>query len=478
MSTRLKAKQSMARYALRFPKPNPKQVLFFKARRKYIAFGGARGGGKSWAIRIKAIMLSLRYPGIIIMIIRKTYPELRANHIDPMRKLIPKWVARYNATEKEFRWFNGSKILFRYCKSEKDLDTYQGTEADIIFIDEATQHLEKVFKVFVACLRGVNKFPKRVYLTCNPGGIGHGWVKRLFVKRQFFPDEDPDEYEFIQSKVTDNAALMQSQPDYIKQLRALPPKLRKAWMDGDWDIFEGQFFEEFIDDPAHYDDQLWTHVINPFPIPKSWPIYRSFDWGYAKPFSCGWWALSPDGTLYRILELYGCKPGEPNEGVKWDKHAVFKAIRDIELSHPYLKGKKVQGVADPSIWKVDGGVSVADTAASLDVHFEKGDNTRIAGWMQVHYRMAFDEDGRSKLYCFNTCPAFIRTMPLQVFDEHIPEDLDSEGEDHCPDEVRYMCMRHPVPPRGSTRKFVPEDDPLNLYVDHTNARDEYQFYRY
>lgn len=261
------------RINLRIPHPSEKQEQFFLATAMYIGYGGARGGGKSWAVRVKAILLALAYAGIVIMIVRRTYPELRANHITPMRRMLAfagKRLATYNDSKKEFSFRNGSVIMFRYCATEKDMDNYQGTEADVIFIDEATQHDEKVFRMFVACLRAVNTFPKRIYLTCNPGGRGHGWVKRLFIDRKFNADENPDDYVFIQAFVDDNTALMRAQPGYRKQLEALPPKLRKAWLDGDWNIFEGQFFEEFTDDPAHYRDRMHTHVMHhPLPIPSS-----------------------------------------------------------------------------------------------------------------------------------------------------------------------------------------------------------------
>ena len=283
----------MARIGLDIPEPNPKQKLFLADHHKYVAFGGARGGGKSWAVRVKSFLLSMRWPGIIILIIRRSYPELYANHIKPFKRMLPKEIYKYNDSKKEITFPNGSQIVFKYCANEKDLDNFQGTECDILFIDEATQFTEEQFKILNACVRGVStraedKFPKRVYLTCNPGGVGHQWVKRLFIDRNFNQGEDPDEYNFIQSGVRDNKILMEQQPEYIKQLEALPPKLREAWLEGSWDIFFGQFFEDFMDKPEHYEDRLWTHVIEPFDIPSAWKIYRSFDWGYARPFSCGW----------------------------------------------------------------------------------------------------------------------------------------------------------------------------------------------
>jgi len=467
--------------ALRFPKPNPKQALFFKERHKYVAFGGARGGGKSWAVRVKAIMLALRYPGIKIMIVRRSYPELRANHINFMRQMVPRSIAKYNSTDKELIFACGSVILFRYCASEKDLPNYQGTEVDVLFIDEATHFSEDVFKILRVCVRGVNNFPKRIYLTCNPGGPGHSWVKRLFIDRDFREEEDPAEYTFIQSKVDDNHALKLYQPDYVKQLDALPPRLKKAWRDGDWNIFEGQFFEEFTNDPAHYKDRRWTHVIEPFDPPATWKRLRSYDHGYAKPFSVGWWALSPDGVLYRILELYGCRKGEADVGVRWIPDEIFEKVQRIEQEHPYLKGYRIDAinsVADTSIWEgSDRGVSIADTAAKYGIYFSKAEKARIPGWMQVHYRLAFDHNGYPMMYIFNTCADTIRTLPTLQYSETIPEDLDTRGEDHIADDIRYMCMMNPLPPRISVpAPQIPEDDPLNLWADRKKMR-RYDFYR-
>lgn len=458
---------------LRIPAPSPTQQAFLADEHKYLAFGGARGGGKSWCVRVMAILLALKYAGIKIMIVRRTYPELRANHILPLQAMVPVAVARYNDSKKEMAFCNGSLILFRYCEGEKDMPHYQGTEVDAIFLDEATQLEESIYDMFKACLRGVNNFPKLMRLTCNPGGRGHGWVKRLFVDRVYKPTEKAEEHAFIQSKVTDNKALMKSQPDYIDQLKALPPKLRDAWLYGRWDIFEGQYFEEFANNPNP--ERTYTHVIEPFDPPRSWKRYRSYDWGYGKPFSCGWWAIDHEGRYYRILELYGCTE-TPNEGVKWTTDRQFTEIARIEQEHPYLRGLEVHGVADPAIWgDGKGGVSTADMAARQGVYFERGINDRIPGWMQMHYRMRFDEDGYPMLYVFDTCKAFIRTIPLLCYDDHIPEDIDTDGEDHVADETRYFCMLNPLrSPRKTTEK-PSEYDPLDR--EPLDGRNNYEFYR-
>ncbi len=226
---------------VKMQKPNPKQDLFLRDKHKYVGYGGARGGGKSWAIRTKAMLLGLAHAGIRMLIVRRTYKELEANHAAPLRQMMVPLLATYNKTDKQFRFNNGSIIDLMYCRNDSDLDSLQGTEYDVIFIDEATQLSEKQTKMITACCRGVNNFPKRIYYTCNPGGQGHDYIKRLFITKEYRAGEDPEDYSFIQALVQDNTALMEKDPDYIKQLEALPPKLREAWLNGSWDIFEGQF---------------------------------------------------------------------------------------------------------------------------------------------------------------------------------------------------------------------------------------------
>ena len=439
--------------------PSKTQFKFLDSTKKYVGFGGARGGGKSWAVRTKAKLLALNYPGIRLLIVRRTYPELTNNHINQLRtELIG--IATYNDKDKVLRFGNGSTINFAYCDNDKDLDRLQGTEYDVVFLDEATQLSEYQIKAITACVRGVNDFPKRVYMTCNPGGQGHQYIKRVFLDRKYEPGEDPDDYEFVASKVTDNKVLMESNPDYVKQLEALPPKLRKAWLDGDWNIFEGQFFEDFVDDPEHYDDHRWTHVINAFAIPASWEIYRAFDWGYNKPFACCYFAIDHDGVAYHFLEYYGCN-GTPNEGLKRNPDEVFTSIADLEAQHPWLKGRKIHGVADPAIWDAQYGESIAETAAKHRIYFDKGDHKRLAGWMQFHYRLAFDSDGAAKFYVFKNCVNFIRTIPLLQYDKHKVEDIDTENEDHIADAARYFFMARPIIPKIEVPEAFGEDNPLH-----------------
>ena len=443
-----------------------------RATKKNVGYGGARGGGKSWSVRTKAKILAAKWPGIRQLIVRRTFPELQKNHIDTLRKECF-GVARYNGADKKLTFVNGSVIEFMYCAKDADLDRLQGAEYDIIYFDEATQLSEYQIKAITACCRGVNNFPKRIYYTMNPGGQGHGYIKRIFIDRKFEKNENPDDYEFIQALVTDNTALMESDPEYVAQLDALPEKLRKAWRFGDWNIFEGMFFEDFVDDPEHYDDRRWTHVIAPF-RPDGMTLYRSYDFGYNKPFSVGWWAVDREGVIYRIAELYGCT-GTPNEGVKWEPDRQFQEIRRIEREHPYLAGQRIHGVADPSIWDRSRGESIADTAAKYGVYFVPGDNNRIPGWMQCHYRLRFDENGYPMMYVFNTCKAFIRTVPLMMFSTTRPEDLDTNLEDHVADEWRYFCMSRPILPPAVKTVEPLVDDPLDMLKELREKQARYRW---
>ena len=453
--------------------PNAKQEQALLSHAKIIGYGGARGGGKSWLIRAKAKLLACNYPSIRLLIVRRTYPELINNHINILRQELAN-LARYNDRDKVLTFANGSTIHFRYCSNDADLLHFQGCEWHVIFFDEATQLSEYQIKQILACMRSSDDLPKRAYMTANPGGQGHEYFKRVFIDKKYSEGEHSEDYEFIQSLVTDNTVLMANQPDYIKQLEALPPKLRKAWLYGDWNILDGMFFEDFVDDESHYIDRKWTHVIEPFDIPSHWKIYRSYDFGYSKPFSCAWWAIDTDGVVYRILELYGCTD-EPNTGVKWDADKQFAEIHKIEQEHPWLVGKTIEGVADPAIWGASTGESINDSAIRNQVWFSKGDNSRIQGWMQFHYRFRFDNNGYPMMYIFKNCKAFIRCCPLMMYDEHKVEDLDTSLEDHCLDDARYFLMSHPITPRLPQVAQELGDDPLNMRQDYHKNRQRVTF---
>lgn len=459
---------------LREETPNPKQIEFFKAKAKHVGYGGSRGGGKSWAGRRKGVMLCMNYEGLKVLLLRRTMPELRNNHILPLMSELYGY-AKYNSDQRAFLFPNGARFIMGYCDNEGDLLQYQGQEFDAIIFEEATQFPEEWIVFICTSLRTTRTdFKPRVYYTMNPGGVGHEYIKRIFIDRNYRDGEDPNDYVFIQATVHDNKVLMDANPDYIKMLEALPEHKRRAHLYGEWDVYEGQVFEEFRNDPSHYEDREWTHVIEPFEPPKSWSIWRCFDFGYSKPFACSWFAVDFDGRLYNILELYGCVKNEPDTGVKWSPDEIFKEIKRIETEHPWLKDKHIQGVADPAIWDASHGVSIAETAEKYGVYFEPGDHKRIPGWMQMHYRLQFDENGIPMMYIFNTCKGFTRTIPLLTYDDHKPEDIDTKQEDHLADACRYLCMANPMKPKPIRERKPHVYNPLD---DDEPKRDRYAFYR-
>ncbi|MGN0133590.1 MAG: Terminase-like family protein, partial [Anaerotignum sp.] len=282
---------------------------------------------------------------------------------------------------------------------------------------------------------------------------------------------------FIPSSVFDNPALLRNNPEYLASLAMMSEAEKRALLYGDWDCFRGQVFSEWRDDPAGYETRRWSHVIKPFPIPEHWKIIRGFDFGFSRPFSVGWYAVDEKGVLYRIAEYYGCT-GVANEGVKLNPKEIAAGIREMESTHELLKGKKITGVADPSIFEKSRGESIADQMEEFPyfIAWEKGDNTRLPGKMQFHYRLAFDDEGRSMFYCFDTCKHFLRTIPNLVYDETKVEDIDTDGEDHIYDECRYVFMTHPITPRKTTPKLVPLEDPLELFGGEKEGN-KYKFYR-
>ena len=206
--------------------------------------------------------------------------------------------------------------------------------------------------------------------------------------------------------------------------------------------------EKWVNDPAHYGDRVRTHVISPFRVPKHWRIWRGFDFGYARPYSVGWYAADEDGRLYRVAELYGCT-GTPNEGTCESPDRIAENIRRVEAENENLRGRTITGVADPSIFDESRGESVATMMARHPnyIYFHPGDNTRLPGKMQFHYRLAFREDGRPMLQVFSTCVHFIRTLPALTYDTRMVEDINSSQEDHIYDECRYVLMENPISPR-------------------------------
>lgn len=410
---------------------NERQKLFFMARRRFIGYGGARGGGKTWSVRMKAMLLASRYAGIKILIVRRSFQELRDNHILPLQMEL-RDIARWKEQEKRFIFPNGSYIRFGYCSAERDVLQYQGQEYDIIFIDEATQLTEFQFQTFKGCLRGVSGYPKRMYLTCNPGGVGHAWVKRLFIDRLYHGDERADDYEFIQAKVTDNPVLMEKDPEYIRMLESLPYELREAWLNGSWDVFAGQYFSEWDRD---------VHVVAPFEPPAWWRRYVTMDYGLDM-LAAYLIAVDEHDMAYVIREVYqGRDLGENARGLIVSEAA--QAVLDM------VGGDKVTAyLAPPDLWaaRQETGRSVADIFAEHGIALTKTSNDRLDGWMAMHERLHVFEDERglrvAKLRIFPLCTNLIRTLPQLRYDDKRVNDVATEPHEltHAADAIRGFCV--------------------------------------
>lgn len=471
--------------------PQPKQRLFQQRPEYEALYGGAAGGGKSDALLAEALR-QVHIPHYRAILFRKTYPQL-SELIDRSRDLykaaFPR--ARYNGSQHFWEFPSGAKIYFGAMQHTKDRINYQGKRYDFVGFDELTHFTWDEYSYLFSRNRPSGA-GTRVYIraTCNPGGVGHGWVKDRFITAAppMTPIEDkytvvsPDGQAvemtrrriFVPSTVFDNQILLRNDPGYLASLAMMPEAEKQALLYGSWDSFDGQVFREWRNDPAHYADRVWTHVIDPFPIPKHWRIWRGFDFGYAKPFSVGWYAADTNGKLYRIAEYYGCT-GTPNEGVKIDPTQIAREIKRIEAEDPNLMGRTITGVADPSIFDESRGESVARMMEKPPnmVYWHGGDNTRIAGKMQYHYRLAFDEGGDPMLQVFSTCKHFIRTLPSLVYDQARVEDIDTTQEDHIYDECRYVLMDNPISPRPHTAPVPRGDDPLDL---HKTAGGRMRFY--
>lgn len=471
--------------------PQPKQIKFMQRPEYEVLYGGAAGGGKSDALLMEALR-QINIPHYRALILRKTYPQL-SELVDRSRTLYPRAVrgAKYNATDHRWSFPSGAMIYFGSMQYTKDRINYQGKRYDFIAFDELTHFTWDEYSYMFSRNRPSGA-GTRVYIraTTNPGGVGHGWVKSRFITAappltpivsEFeVPDDNGQIIKlqrkrlFVPATVFDNKELLRNDPNYLANLAAMPEAERKALLYGDWDSFDGQVFTEWRNDPAHYDDQKWTHVIHPFKIPEHWLVYRGFDFGYTKPYSVGWFAVDTMGKIYHIKELYGCT-GTPNEGVKQDPVEIAQEIRRAEQEDKNLKGRNIIGIADPSIFDESRGESVARMMEKSPnfVVFSPGDNTRIAGKMQYHYRLAFNDKGEPLFQVFSTCKNFIRTIPDLVYDQKHVEDIDTSQEDHIYDMTRYVLMENPISPKPKTPPKKLPDDPLELH----EKRDKYDFYR-
>lgn len=441
---------------IQFVRPYPKQEEFLRAQTRYVAYGGARGGGKSEIARMKAILLCLRYAGIQVLFMRRTYPELKENHLLPARMLL-KDIAKYSGIDKAFQFPNGSRLKFGYCRNDSDLLQYQGQAYDVIFLEECTQFPENVFTTMTESNRTSPvirvPFKPRMYFTCNPGGVGHAWFKRLFIDRDYRERERAEDYTMIQATVYDNKYLLKHSPDYVRALENLPEDRRRAMLYGDWNVFEGQYFPEF---------RVGVHTCQPFRIPDGWPRYRVFDYGFDM-FAAYWVAMDESGTAYFYREVYEGQDkldayGNPGEGL-----TIAQAARKLTQMTPESEDIRCT-FAPPDMWnrQRDTGKSAADIFAEYGVPLYKVSNDRVQGWWDVKDWMKVRADGRPRIIVFDTCKNLIRTLPLCQHDEKDPNDVAKEPHEntHAPDAVRYFVAGQPLwaeTPQGTEEDGIPMD---------------------
>lgn len=468
------------------PQAGP-QTLLLECPVFEVFFGGARGGGKTDASIGDWLEHSSAYGEAAIGIfVRRKFKQL-AEVIARTKQLFPKIGGKYNEQKAEWRMPGGGRLKFVYLERDADAEEYQGHNYTRVYIEEVTNFPSpNPINKLRATLRSATGVPTGMRLTGNPGGPGHNWVKARYIDPdprgfKLIREETEVEYDgqkhtvylervFIPSKIGDNVLMMRNDPTYILRLKQSGSEaLVKAWLQGDWDIVDGAFFDEW--GPQHV---LSAHEWLP-KIPISCLRFRAFDWGSAKPFSTGWYALSdgswglPKGALLKYQEWYGSKG--PNVGLKMTADQVAQGIKirekDMQRTIQY-------GVADPSIFIRDGGPSIAETMIVHGVSWRRADNKRHAGAETVRQRLT-GEGGRPLLYFLDNCDDSIRTIPTLQHDETDPEDVDTDAEDHAYDETRYACMSRPwlprpVLPAGSGLPKLPSEFTINELVEKLRQR--------
>lgn len=427
----------------------PRQAAFISCPVFEVFFGGARGGGKTDAVLGDFLEHADAYgDNAIGLMVRRQRTEL-IETIERSRQIYGPLGWHYNEQDKMWRAPNGARLRFAYLERDADAEGYQGHSYTRIYVEEIGNFpSERPILKLMATLRSGAGVPVGFRATGNPGGPGHQWVKRRYIDpaptgwRVITDAQSGLQRVFIPSRVGDNQYLGQQ---YIQQLKGSGSEtLVRAWLDGDWSVIEGAFFDCWSNE---------KHVVAPFAIPPDWLRFRSMDWGSAAPFSVGWWAVvgddyksMPRGALIRYREWYGTS-GQPNIGLKLTAEEVGKGImiRDGGDEIAY-------GVLDPAAFSSDGGPSIAERMARATdgkVLFRRADNRRVGqfgalgGWDQMRARLQGDGDGQPMLYTFSTCHDFIRTVPALQHDQVRAEDVDTDSEDHAGDEARYACMSRP-----------------------------------
>jgi len=427
--------------------PKQKQALDIMMLCKYLLYGGAASGGKSYFLRWAALYLVMYYcakynlTGVRVGLFCEDYPALNERQLSKIPYEFPSYLGILNKQSHEFRLnpeYGGGVIAFRNLD---DPSKYLSSEFAAILVDEASKNVRETFDFLVMRMRWPGIPDTKFIGATNPGGPGHGWIKKLWIDKDFTDEQlDPSEFQFVQAKYTDNSHIDAS---YAKQLNSLPEQMRRAYMEGDWDVFKGQFFSEF---------RREFHVIEPFNTPedKAWfdslPTYCGLDYGYNAP-SAVVWGKYHDETWYIYRELY-------QNGLTYEE--LRDKIMSIEIPDRIF--------ADPSIWaKKDSPTSGADrmtlpvgTGENIQrLVVKPAMNDRVIGWTIIKQSLKV-----KKIKIFSTCKDLIRTIPIQVYDErngHM-EDLDTTGDDHIVDALRYLIATH--------KHIIPQKEVFTYNVLH------------
>lgn len=445
--------------------PTSFQESFIASAAKETLYGGARGGGKTFAVIIDWLIHSEGFGRLARGIVfRRELVELE-DFIEVARDILEASGHKWMEQKKQFISPKGAILRCRYLDSDNDAGKYQGHQYTRVYVEEVGGFPnEAPFKKLLATLRSAHGVPCQLKATANPGGAGHSWVKMRYIdpappRTPFSTDGGKTYKVYIPAKLTDNPHLMQNDPEYIEMIKqAGSEELVKAWLDGDWDVVVGQYFKEF---------SRARHVIPTIPpdaLPAGWNVrYRSMDWGSARPYAVYWFAVAngdqpadcptyiPRGALVVYREVYGWN-GSANQGARHTAAQVGDIVLRAESAdHRIISENLGLCKVDPSTFATNGGPSIAEEMARAGAWFTRADNRRVAGmgalggWDQVRKRL-IGEEGRPMIYFMDCCSHLIRTLPTLPTDPMLLDDIDTNAEDHAADALRYGCMARPYTP--------------------------------
>ena len=424
--------------------PLPKQVEALEtvlAGRPRVLFGGARGGGKSDFLRKFHYMQALKYENFHGLILRRKFPELEQTHIMRARREAGVLGGVYKETTRIIEWPNGSVTRFGHCQTDDDAENYLSAEYDLISFDELVTFPFGMTMRIISSLRSAGRpgYTPQVVNGTNPGGPEAWWVKAMYIDREVdredYPDYDATDYAFIPSKLEDNPYL---DAQYEKTLLALPPMLRKAYRDGSWDVWPGQYFSEW-DRSVHVAEWGgWS--------PRGCRVYAGIDWGYIRPGCCIWMAVTPEGRMY-VFDEYTFKQTITT--------TVAKEIKRRSAEW----GVKPVYVADTQMWggQDQTGEDLRETFGRCGVGLTQANKDRVNGWQRMRAWLALAPDGKPWMQVHPRCVALARAIPALIQDKNRPEDVDTDSDhDHWPEAVRYVCSARPAPGMYSASRRMAE----------------------